>query len=369
MVTEPLRLGLVGLGAVTRLVYVPLLARNADRFRVAAVCDVVRERLDEFGDAHGLAPHARFTDIDSLLDSGGIDAVLLLTSGSHGTALGAAGRANIPVLCEKPLAYTLAEVDAIDPAAPVQLGYMKLYDPAVREAENALPQLGRLQSVEVLVLHPAPAQQLRHLRRQPPAPPGGSAPDATVSQLRIQALGEAAADRFGSLYTGVALGSLVHELSVVRALAGPIADVYHADYWPEHADPPSLEVLARTLDGGRLSIRWHYLPDYPAYREEVRVHGDHGSLSLLFPTPYVLHAPTELTVTSQRGGGEEVRHFTAFDEAFERQLQAFHAMVVGGAAPAASLSEGRADIVTCQQIIRRIAEYHDVPVAGEAQHA
>jgi predicted dehydrogenase len=130
-----------------------------------------------------------------------------------------------------------------------------------------------------------------------------------------------------------------------------------------------MEVLGSTGDGARVSIRWHYLPDHPAYHEEVRVHAEGGSLALRFPTPYVLHAPTELIVTSQRGSGEEVTRFTAFDEAFERQLRAFHAMVVSGETPLAGIAEGRADIITCQQIIRRLAEARGVPVAGEAQRA
>lgn len=368
MVTQ-LRIGVVGLGGVTNLVYVPLLARNPDRFRVTAVCDVLQERVDAFAEVHGIPPGGRFTSLEALLEAGPVDALLLLTSGSHGPALQAAQRADVPVLCEKPLAYTVAEVDALDPAARVQLGYMKLHDPAVAEAARAVRDLGRTRSVEVLVLHPSPAQQLRHVRQGPPASPAAPGPDPVVHDLQVEALGEAAAARFGNLYTGVVLGSIIHELSLVRALAGPITDIAHADVWPDGADPPSMEVLGDIDGGARLSIRWHYLPDYPAYREEVRVHGEEGSVDLVFPTPYVLNAPTELVVTTRWGAGQGTRRFTAFDEAFERQLDAFHAFVTSGTPPVAGVQEGRADIVVCQRIVRRLAERRDVPVAGEARHA
>lgn len=364
MVNQRLRLGVVGLGSVAQLVYVPLLSRNADLFRIAAVCDLAAERVDEFGDAYGVP--GRFTAVSELLAAGGIDALLLLTSGSHGEAIAAAQQAGVPVLCEKPLAYTLAEVDVLAPSPPVQLGYMKLYDPAVTEALDQVSQLGRLRSVEVLVLHPTPGRQLQHMRLPAPASPTNAASTAAIRNLAVQALGEAAADRFGTLYTGVALGSIVHELSLIRSLAGPITKVHHADVWPEDVDPPSVEILGSTHSGARVSIRWHYLPDHPAYHEEVRVHGEAGVLTLRFPTPYVLNAPTELTVTAPSAGGEQVRRFTAFDEAFELQLQAFHTMVTTGTAPASGIPEGRADIVTCQQIIRRLAEQRDVPIAGEA---
>lgn len=368
MVTKPLRVGIVGLGAVARLVYLPLLLRNGDLFDVAAVCDVARERVDDVADAHGVT--GRFTDLATLLDAGGVDAMILLSSGSHGASVLAAQRAGLPVLCEKPLAYTLAEADALAPTPAVQLGYMKLYDPAVTEAVTRLPELGALRSVEVLVLHPTPAQQLRHLRGlSTPAAPAGARPDPAVSELCIQALGDPAAERFGRLYTDVVLGSIVHDLAVLRALTGGITDVHHADFWPEDADPPSVEVLGTTAAGARVSIRWHYLPTHPAYHEEVRLHGEAGSLTLRFPTPYVLNAPTELIVTGQCGRGEELRRFTAFDESFELQLRAFHELVTSGKKPAAGIADGRADIGTCQRIIRHLAERRGVAVAGEAEHA
>ncbi len=44
-------------------------------------------------------------------------------------------------------------------------------------------------------------------------------------------------------------------------------------------------------------IRWHCLARYPAYRESLAAHHAEGSISLTFPSPYRLHAPTELAVT------------------------------------------------------------------------
>ncbi len=53
-------------------------------------------------------------------------------------------------------------------------------------------------------------------------------------------------------------------------------------------------------------IRWHCLARYPAYRESLAVHHTEGSISLTVPSPYRLHAPTELAVTdsSVTIGGE-----------------------------------------------------------------
>ncbi len=50
----------------------------------------------------------------------------------------------------------------------------------------------------------------------------------------------------------------------------------------------------------RFTIRWHYLPDHPSYREEVRVVTDLASIELEFPSPYLLNAPTVLRVAPAR---------------------------------------------------------------------
>ncbi|HJW63931.1 MAG TPA: gfo/Idh/MocA family oxidoreductase, partial [Actinomycetes bacterium] len=121
--------------------------------------------------------------------------------------------------------------------------------------------------------------------------------------------------------------------------------------------------------GVRLSLRWHYLDRYPGYREEVRVHHDRGTVGLTFPSPFLLNAPTVLTVTDGDGDGAPVRTHRSTVEAFEEELLAFHRLVTEGTPPAAGIAEGRADIVTCQRIVRRLAAGRGIELAGEAARA
>lgn len=53
-------------------------------------------------------------------------------------------------------------------------------------------------------------------------------------------------------------------------------------------------------------------------------------------------------------------------EAFERQLEAFHALVTEGTAPLTGLAGGLADIVTAQKIIKSVA---GPSIGGEARDA
>jgi myo-inositol 2-dehydrogenase / D-chiro-inositol 1-dehydrogenase len=373
------RLGVVGLGAVAQAVHLPLVTRRRDLFEVTAVCDLSAALAERVTDRFGLGHASRHRSIDGLLDAGDVDALLLLTSGSHGAAAAAALGQDLPVLCEKPLAYTLAEADALASLAGagpprLQLGYMKLHDPAVRRARLELDaNRAALRAVEVTVLHPPPAEQLAHAGLVGSGP--NDVPTATVEELRLdtarleeRALGPASVE-LRRLYTEVALGSLVHDLAVVRLLAGDPERVEHADAWPPGRWPPSVAVDALLPAGVRLTVRWHYLDRYPAYREELRLYHEEGSVTLAFPSPYLLHAPTVLTVSGRDGDAARVCEHRSTVEAFEEQLAAFHRLVTEGTPPAAGVAEGRADILTCQRIVRCVAARGGIELGGEAAAA
>jgi predicted dehydrogenase len=372
-----LRVGVAGLGAVAQAVHLPLLARLPDAFEIAAICDLSPGLRTTIGERYGVPAPARFATVDELLADARIDGLIVLTSGSHGAVARAALDRGLPVLCEKPLAFTVAEADdlASSPnAGRLLLGYMKTFDPAVVEARRLVDDpatgLGPLRAIEVAVLHPTSASQLRfaHL-----LPPPTDADPAVVADLRREtdrlvrvALGPAA-DELGDLYGGIILGSIVHELSVIRAIAGDLVAVDWADTWGEGAyEPGSVVLTGRLANGARVTIGWHFLPGYPAYREDVRFHHVGGSVELTFPAPYRLHEPTRLVVST---GGDEVRRQVVFDsieEAFEAELLAFRDLVRDGAPPRTGIADGRTDIVTCQRAIARLAERRGIPIGGEA---
>ena len=368
------RLGVIGLGTVAQAVHLPLVGRQRERFQVTAVCDLSAELAATVTERFGLGGAARCRSAEELLDGGLVDAVLVLSSGSHRAVAGAALARGVPVFCEKPLAYTLAEADELArlserTGAPLQLGYMKLYDPAVQRAAKELAAASlTLRSVEVTVLHPSGPSQLAHADlADPPADVATSAlavlREATT-RLRGQALGPNTPE-LGRLYTEVLLGSVVHDLAVVRALAGDPERVEYASAWPDGSwESVAVEaVCAREI---RLSLRWDYLGRYPAYREEVRLHHEDGSVALAFPSPYLLNAPTVLTVTDRDGDGVRVRTHRSTVEAFEQELLAFHRLVTEGRPPAAGIAEGRADILTCQRIVRALAAGRGLDLGGEA---
>src|SRR5882757_10234778 len=373
----PLRLGIVGLGAVAQLVYEPILARRRDLFEIVGVAELSRAVRDAVGGRLGVDRAGRHASVEELLAGGGLDAVLVLSSGSHGAVVDAVTAEGIPALVEKPLAWTHAELDRLaSRSGLIQVGYMKRFDPAYRRVAELLDGGGSaIRAVEVTVLHPSDARQIAFR--------GGTLATATdlssatssdleaqSSALREKALGDAAAT-LGWVYSEVLLGSLIHDLAVLRPLVGDPLRISWARLWPDHWSPDRLSVGcdADLADDVQLSIRWHYLPDYPRYRETVRIHTEEGSYTLVFPSPYVLHAPTELTVTTAAGEYPEARRSLSHVEAFEAQLESFHAVVSGGRTPTIGIDEARADITTCQRIASDLASNLMLPLGGEAANA
>jgi predicted dehydrogenase len=384
--SQRVRVGIVGLGAVAQAVHLPLLDRLGDQFQIAAIADLSPSLVEAIGERYRVAAAERYLGIDALLTSHAIDALIVLTSGSHGAATLAGLGRGLPVFVEKPLAYTLGEADGIaaalektggekgvaGPPSKLQVGYMKLYDPAVGRALEFGAEAngqGPIRSIEVTVLHPTSAAQLAHARLLPPA---GDVPADVIAGLKAEddrlrrvALGTAA-ESIGALYSGILLGSVVHDLAIIRAFAGDSVGIDAVDVWPDEAWPPSVAVAGRLAAGGRFSIRWHFLPDYPAYREEVRVVREGSTIELEFPAPYLLHAPTSLRITEADRGDRRDVSVSSYDEAFENELLAFHALVVDGRPPLSGVAEGRADIVTCQRIAARLAAGLGVEIGGEA---
>jgi Predicted dehydrogenases and related proteins len=109
--SSDLRLGLVGAGAIAQLAHLPLLSRMRGAHLVA-ICDndgpkagALARRLN--------VPHI-FTDIDELLDSDQLDAVVIATPNHlHEPHVLRALKQKVHVLCERPLSLTTSGINRI----------------------------------------------------------------------------------------------------------------------------------------------------------------------------------------------------------------------------------------------------------------
>lgn len=384
---SPIRIAVLGLGAVAQSVHLPLLRRRPDLFDVVAVADLSPSLTERVATMFGL-PEAACRRPDDLLDTPGLDAVLIAAGGAHAAAVVAAAERGLAIMCEKPLGVSHAELDTVAAAVgtarvSLMVGYMKQYDPAVDRLAELLADVDDIRAIDVTVLHPTGASQLDFAHLLHPA--GDIPPDelarisAETAGLREQTIGEAD-DTLWSSYAGCIMSSLSHDFSVIRQVRGPITEIDFADIWRRRSSrqvretgrdaglgevPPSIRAVGRLADGTRCLLDWHYLHDFPAYRETVRVVHGAGSVELAFPSPYLLHAPTVVTERTLDGEAERVSEYRSIAESFERQLEAFAALVQGGPQPRTGLEGARDDVVTGQAIIASLAAREGLAVGGE----
>ncbi|MER6332730.1 Gfo/Idh/MocA family oxidoreductase [Streptomyces sp. NPDC001034] len=130
--TEPLRLGIIGLGAISP--YYLTAAERLPTWEPTAVCDARTETLEGF-----TGPAARFRDHRTLLAEARPDAlVVAVPNDVHLPVCRDALRAGVPVCVEKPLALTAAEGRVLADLAhrrgvPLMTAFHRRYNTAVRE--------------------------------------------------------------------------------------------------------------------------------------------------------------------------------------------------------------------------------------------
>ena len=158
-----LRIGVVGCGAIAQVHHLPNLAALDEQFEVTVVCDVSPLAAADAARRFHVPRHV--TDWRDLLATD-LDAVLLCHTDPKTEAAVATLDAGKHLFIEKPLCFSLAEIDAMIAAqcaagTVAQAGYMKVYDPAFELAQRAVRDIDEIRFVQVNHLHPDNALHLR----------------------------------------------------------------------------------------------------------------------------------------------------------------------------------------------------------------
>ena len=363
--TPPLRVGVIGCGAIAQMMHLPTLAERPDLFAIAGLADIDRATLDMVAARY----HVERTtgDYHDLLANDGVDAVLVLASGSHRPFVTAALAAGKHVFVEKPLGFSLAETEELAAAArasgrALQVGYHKRFDPAYHRARELVRDLADLRLVEVTVLHPDEDAYRRHhslLPRRDAATLSELAldaltmHDATAEQIRgplESTLGGPAAPEHLRVATFVLLTSLIHDVNLVRGLVGEPEEVLSAHVWRGGMAQSS---LTRFADDLRVSMTWISVPGLAHYEERVRCVANDARVTLVFPSPYLRHAPTALEVERMANASLVVeQHTVSYEEAFRQELHHFADTIRSGAPADPGVDEAVADARWIESIAR-----------------
>jgi predicted dehydrogenase len=353
------RVGLVGTGVIAQVMHLHYLAELADRFEMAAVCDLDGEGARAVAERYGIP--AVYTDWREML-ARPLDAVMVLTSGSHAPIAEAAARAGRHVFVEKPMCYSAAEGRAMVAAAEaasviLMVGYPKRYDPAFLRMREETARLDGARLLRVTTFESPFRPYVGHYPLLPrvPLPAEVAAGLRKDSDERIEAaVGAAvgadsvATDLERQVYETVLLDTLVHELNTVRGLLGEPTRLEYASLAPD--------LVTVMLRFGHLSaaIHWIDLPGIARYAMEFALYAPERRLSLTFPSPFLRNAPAVLEVEGGSGGAGRswrTEEIAGYDSGFKAELVAFHDSIVTGCPPATSGQDGLRDVALCQAII------------------
>jgi predicted dehydrogenase len=346
-----LKIGLIGCGVVAQVAHLHFLAELPEIFESAAVCDISADLVTACAARYHVPVHT--TEWRTLLDLP-LDAMMVLTPGSHAPIAIGAAEAGKHVFIEKPLAFSVAEAEAVKAAAAragvtMMLGYNKRYDPAFEALQAALAEVQDLRLARVTTFETPFEPYVAHLqmlRGTPPAPELLAALQRDTAERLDQAVGGDAESR--RLYHTILLDSVVHELNALRTLLGEPDHVDHADLGRHGA------TVVLRFGERRAVLTWIDLPGIARYGMEFAFFAPERRLTLSFPSPYLRNAAAELVEERGVVGSVESqasRRILSHEASFKAELVHFHDCVTRGTVPRTPITDGLADIRLCTAIL------------------
>jgi predicted dehydrogenase len=361
---ERLRVGLVGAGLVGQAEHAFYLWEERERFDFVALADASPSVRAAVGARYGLSE--LHPDLQGLLACG-LDALVIAAPDPfHPMLATAALEAGLHVMCEKPLALTVDGCDEIAVARDragraVQVAYMKRYDPAYRRALDLLPaRIADVKLISVEVNDPDHEAFVAHLPMTWP----DDLPAALREKSRIEGAAQlrAAAGRpleeagARALANGF-LSALVHDVAVVHGMLARLGCELpaEADHGALFDGGRGVQLGFELPGGGRVSMTHLNLPGVPDYTERVTVYCTDRIVELTFPSPYLRHLPTRLTL--RRGGKDRALELSdqrvSYEEAFREELRAFHAAATGRAPVETTVEQARRDVEILTSAFRK----------------
>lgn len=349
---KKLLVGVIGCGLIAQVMHLNYLRELSERYEIAALCDISQSVREACARDYNVA--RTFGNWRDLLREK-LDAVLILTPGSHAPIAIAAAEAGIHVLVEKPMCFSVAEGHEMIAAAAhagvvLMVAYNKQYDPAFVRLKEEAKELQDLRLIRVTTLESPLKPYVDHYVLHK----GGAVSSDLIASLNAdtdQRITKAIGTRDAlarKAYHLVLLDSMVHEFNVVRGVLGEPDELSFADIREN-----GLTAILR-YGAAECTINWVDLPGIARYHMEFAFYTPGRRLTLSFPSPFLRSAPTLLideggdAASAKSYRNEEI---VSYAESFKEELLHFHDCVTKDLMPRTSGPDSLRDIALCQSII------------------
>jgi myo-inositol 2-dehydrogenase/D-chiro-inositol 1-dehydrogenase len=325
--TSPIGIGFIGGGPVTQAIHLPALATLGDRFRTVRVMDVNPVVADEVAARYGAVGS---TDAASIYADPAVEVVAICSPNAfHAEQVLAACKAGkAAVLCEKPLAVSRAEADAIRDAArasgtAIFVGTMHAYDPAYIAARQAWKNTGdtvlQVRNAIFLPTNDVFTDQATQLVPvTSPAHPGGE-----LDLARKQAM-----------MRGAMLGLAIHNIPLVRDFHPDVGRLELARFLP-----PFGYALVSSGKGSTAELTGLMPGQWPP-KWTFEVIGRSHHLRADMPPSYVMAGSARIEVS----GPEGTQVFQTGENGYQALWSAIAETVRHGATPPIDLETAIADL-------------------------
>ena len=358
------RIGVIGCGAIAQVHHLPNLTALHREFEVPIVCDLSR------GAAQAVAKRFHVpqfvTDYTELLDSD-VDAVLLCHGDPKTEVALAAFEAGKHVFIEKPVCFSLQEIDAMltaqDKAGTVaQTGYMKVHDPAFQLAKREVNTMESYRFVQINHLHPNNNLHLSQfdVERFNDVPPDAFKPAGVAREkAKTEAIGgvlsqaglESDIQNKAARVFYLLAGSMIHDIYSLRVMLGSPSEVISAEVW---ADGRGVSIVFAYPNGARCVATWVDLPDLWDFKETLEIYGDNKRVIVSYPTGFSRGILSEVTIHGIDADGTTYSKTPAveWESAFVRELRHFHACITEGETCYTPLASAQNDIALIIDVVR-----------------
>ena len=322
---------IVGLGSYATRQIMPNFA-GCDYARIVALVSGTPAKLDKYGAEYGVAPTHRYSyaDFDRIRDNPDIDAVyIVLPNSLHAEYAIRAAQAGKHVMCEKPMATSVAECQAMIAACrkagtKLMIGYRSRFEPYNRLAID-LAQGGHVGPTRLITADHGFPIKPDQWRLDRPLSGGGSMMDIGI-----------------------------YSLNAARYLTGEEPVEVSAIESTDRSDPrfrtveDRISFLLRFPSG----IMANCISSYSSAHNSYRITGTQGWIGMDPATPYAGHA-----MTIRKDGVTSPRTLPApAKNQFAAQLDHLAECIVKNQTPIVPGEEGLADLRVIEAIYKSAAE-------------
>ncbi|WP_296745760.1 Gfo/Idh/MocA family oxidoreductase [Mesorhizobium sp.] len=325
-----LRVGILGCGPISQFAHLESVQKGRNVV-LQAVCDADTELARRFGEFYDAA--RIYNDYDQMLADPEIEAVIIgISDAFHVPAAIKALSAGKHVLCEKPIAMSVEEVEELKrhvdrSGLALQIGHMLRFDPGIQAAhEFATKEMGALLALKAWYCDSTHRYTVTDAIQ----------PLARTGSRAIKPAGDQKANR--QRYFMLAHGS--HLVDLARYLAGPIKAVQarllerfgaHCWFVDTEFEDGALGHLDLTLP---IRMDWH---------EGFQLYGENGSAVGKIFNPW-FYKSSEVDIFREKSASSE-RVLGADGHFYRRQIEGFADVVLNGMPMnGASIEDGVASV-------------------------